>query len=89
MLQSLFHAEWLGRLVRGQATPQEFEKETQDFSSILVHKGKELGVICLGDMPAEEKTKAFLPMFFGVQGTLKASFEKLASLDKPPVAAPI
>lgn len=81
-MQGLFHAEWVARLVQGLATVEEFEQETQNFSKLLVDKGKELGAICMGDQSPEEKDSIYFPAFFAVQRELYARFEKLKKLNE-------
>ncbi|KPI44376.1 2,6-dihydroxypyridine 3-monooxygenase [Cyphellophora attinorum] len=82
VMQAVFDAEWLARLVQGLASPEEFEEETQSFSKILVEKGKELGAVCMGDFDPTYKDKTYYPLFFGTQALLKAKFDKLDELNR-------
>ena len=82
LTQASFHARLLRSLFLGTMSLREWSEETQQFSSVLVESGRELGqVLAFDQTSAHLKMQEFFKVFMGTQAKLNSMWTESITND--------
>lgn len=77
MMQSCFHGLLVRELLQGRIDKDRWARSTQEFSSILVNVGHQLGEVCMSQRVEDgPKTPEYFKVFMGTQKKLTNLWEE-------------